>query len=52
MGSTTIQFLHFWYQNGVNILFLVVKSIDVTLGFILKLMKKVLDDAAVEIFDI
>ena len=41
IGSTTLQFLQFWYKNGVNILFLVVKSIKVTSGFILKLMKKV-----------
>ena len=40
IGSTTLQFLQFWYQNGVNILFLVVKPIEVTSGFILKLMKK------------
>ena len=37
---TTLQFLQFWYQNGVNILFLVVKPIEVTSGFISKLMKK------------
>ena len=36
IGSTTLQFLLFWYQNGVNILFLVVKPIKVTSGFILK----------------
>ena len=41
IGSTTLQFLQFWYQNGVNILFLVVKPIEVTSGFILKLMKKI-----------
>ena len=41
IGSTTLQFLQFWYKNGVNILFLVVKSIKVTSGFILKLMKKI-----------
>jgi hypothetical protein len=41
IGSTTPQFLKFWYQNGVNILFLVVKPIKVTSGFILKLMKKI-----------
>ena len=40
IGSTTLQFLQFWYQNGVNILFLLVKPIEVTSGFILKLMKK------------
>ena len=41
IGSTFLQFLHFWYQNGVNILFLVVKPIEVTSGFISKLMKKI-----------
>ena len=40
IGSITLQFLQFWYQNGVNILFLLVKPIEVTSGFILKLMKK------------
>ena len=40
IGSTTLQFLQFWYQNGVNILLLLVKPIEVTSGFILKLMKK------------
>jgi hypothetical protein len=40
IGSNTLQFLQFWYQNGVNILFLLVKPIKVTSGFILKLMKK------------
>ena len=34
------NFLTFWYQNVVNILFLLVKPIKVTSGFILKLMKK------------
>ena len=36
---------NFWnlytYQNDVNILFLVVKSIEVTLGFTLRFMKKI-----------
>jgi hypothetical protein len=41
-----------YHQNGVNILFLVVKPIEVTSGFVLKLMKKLVDGAAVEIFDI
>jgi hypothetical protein len=41
IGSTTLQFLQFWYQNGVNILFLVVKPIEVTSSFILKFMKKI-----------
>ena len=40
IGSSTLQFLQFWYKNGLNILFLVVKSIEVTSGFILRLMKK------------
>ena len=40
IASTILQFLQFWYQNGVNILFLLVKPIEVTSGFILKLMKK------------
>ena len=39
-GSSTLQFLQFWNQNVVNILFLVVKSLEVTSGFISKLMKK------------
>ena len=39
-GSSTLQFLKFWNQNVVNILFLVVKSLEVTSGFISKLMKK------------
>ena len=38
-GSSTLQFLQFWNQNVVNILFLVVKSLKVTSGFILRLMK-------------
>ena len=41
IGSTTLQFLQFWYQKCVNILFLVVKPIAVKSGFILKLMKKI-----------
>ena len=41
IGISTLQFLKFWYQNAVNILFLVVKSIEVTSGFILRLMKKI-----------
>jgi hypothetical protein len=41
IGSTTSQCLQFWYQNGLNILLLVVKPIEVTSGFILKLMKKI-----------
>jgi hypothetical protein len=36
-----LQFLQFWYQKGVNILYWVVKPIKVTSGFILKLMKKI-----------
>ena len=40
-GSSTLQFLQFWYQNGVNYLFLIVKSIEVTSGFISKVMKKI-----------
>ena len=40
IGSTTLQFLQFWYQNCVNILYLLVK-IEVTSGFILKLTKKI-----------
>ena len=30
IGSCTLQILQFWYQHSVNILFLVVKSIEVT----------------------
>ena len=37
---TTWQFLQFLYQNGVNILFLLVKPIEMKSGFTLKLMKK------------
>ena len=40
IGSITLQFLQFWYQNGVNILFLLVKPIEVTSGFFSKIMKK------------
>ena len=40
IGSKTLQSWQFWYQNGVNILFLVVKSMEVTSGFISKLLKK------------
>ena len=31
--------MKFWFQNGVNMLFFVVKSKDVTLGFILEHIK-------------
>ena len=41
ISSSTLQFLQFWYQNGVNYLFLIVKSIEVTSGFISKVMKKI-----------
>ena len=41
ISSSTLQFLLFWYQNGVNYHVLIVKSIKVTLGFISKVMKKV-----------
>ena len=40
ISSSTLQFLQFWYQNGVNYLFLIVKSIEVTSGFISKVLKK------------
>ena len=39
-GSSTLQFLQFWNQNVVNILFLVLESLEVISGFISKLMKK------------
>ena len=39
-------------ENSENWQCVVVKPIEVTSGFILKLMKKMLDGAAVEIFDI
>ena len=52
ISSSTLQFLQFWYQNGVNYLFLIVKSIEVTSGFISKVMKKFLGGATVELFDI
>ena len=51
-GSSTLNFLQFWNQNVVNTLFLVVKSLEVTSGFISKLMKKIVDGATIEIFDI
>ena len=51
-GSSTLEFLQFWNQNVVNILFLVVNSLKVTSGFNSKLMKKILDGATIEIFDI
>ena len=52
-GSNTLQFLQFWNQNVLNILFLVVKSLEVTSGFISKLMKKCRwHHHAIEIFDI
>ena len=38
-GSSTLQFLQFWNQNVVNILFLVVKSLKVTSGLNSKLIK-------------
>ena len=38
-GSSTLQFLQFWNQNVVNILFLVLESLEVISGFISKLMK-------------
>ncbi len=41
ISSSTLQFLQFWYQNGVNYLFLIVKSIEVTSGFISKVLKKI-----------
>ena len=51
-GSSTLNFLKFWNQNVVNILFLVVKSLEVISGFISKFMKKILNGATIEIFDI
>ena len=47
-----VETLQFWYKSGVNYLFLIVKSIEVTSGFSSKVMKKLLDGATVEIFDI
>ena len=52
ISSSTLQFLQFWYQNGVNYLFFIVKSKEVTSGFISKVMKKFLGGATVELFDI
>ena len=52
MAVAPYNFLQFWNQNVVNILFLAVKSLEVISGFISKLMKKLLDGATVEIFDI
>ena len=40
ISSSSLQFLLFWDQNGVNYLFFIVKSIGVTSGFISKVMKK------------
>ena len=40
INSSTLQFLQFWYQNGVDYLFLIIKSIKVTSGFNSKVMKK------------
>ena len=34
--SSNLQFLQYWYQNAVNILFLLVKPLKVTSGFIFK----------------
>ena len=51
-GSSTLHFLQFRNQNVVDILPLVVKSLEVTSGFISKLVKKILDGATIEIFDI
>ena len=51
-GSSTLQFLQFWYQNVDNIFFLVVNSLEVTSGVISKLMKKLHDSATIELFDI
>ena len=39
-GSSTLQFLQFCNQNVVNTLFWEINSLEVTLGFISKLMKK------------
>ena len=41
ISNSTLQFLQFWYQNGVNYFFMIVKSIEVTSGFISKVMKKI-----------
>ena len=43
---------NFYYQNGVNYLFLIVKSIELTPGFIHYLKKKFLGGASVELFDL
>ncbi len=51
-GSSILQFMEFLNQNVANILFLVVKSLEVTSGFISKLMKKILDGATIEKLDI
>ena len=39
--SVPIQFLQFWYQNGLTILFVILKSIEVTSGLTLIIMKKI-----------
>ena len=51
-GSNNLQCLQFWNQNALNILFLVVKSLEVTSGFLSKLKKKIVDGTTIEIFDI
>ena len=41
ISSSTLQFLQFWYQIAVNCHFVIVKSVEVTSGFISKVLKKV-----------
>ena len=43
---------YIFYNFDTNCLFLIVKPIEVTSGFISKVMKKLLDGATIEIFDI
>ena len=51
ISSSTLRFLQFLHQNGVNYPFLIVKSIKMTSGFISNVMKKLLGGATVELFD-
>ena len=52
MAVTPYNFCNFGTNIFLNILFLVVKSLEVTSGFISKLMKKIVDGATIEIFGV
>ena len=49
MGSTTLQFLQFWYQNKCKYAIIGSKT---NIGDIMLYLKKLLDGAVVEMFDI